>query len=98
MHDVGHAPFSHTGERFYLDEKMEYTKLHKELSDVVGSNSFSKDLLKEKRKSAAPHEVMSAIVGLHSFQPFSQMLIQENFLQEQLLVTNILRNLRRTVC
>ena len=25
LHDVGHAPFSHTGEDFYLDDDKKYT-------------------------------------------------------------------------
>lgn len=70
LHDVGHTPFSHTGERFLLDYNDDYTKLHGSLSDLVQSEDFKIDIPKEKSKSAAPHEVMSAIIGLREFSLF----------------------------
>lgn len=66
LHDVGHAPFSHTGEKYYLDEKGGYSNLHGKLADCVGTESFRKDIPVDS-KSAAPHEIMSAIVALESF-------------------------------
>ena len=41
LHDVGHAPFSHSGEGFYIDEKK---TLHEKLKHAVGDASFSDDL------------------------------------------------------
>jgi HD superfamily phosphohydrolase len=67
LHDVGHAPFSHTGEDFYLDENKNKTDLHTKLIEVVGSDSFRCDLPAEKAASAAAHEIMSAIVGIVAF-------------------------------
>lgn len=70
LHDVGHAPFSHTGEAFYLDENKEYAELHKKLIDVVDSPHFTEDVPREKTFAASPHEIMSAIVGITEFPQF----------------------------
>lgn len=70
LHDVGHAPFSHTGEEFYLDEDRDFTAIHELLIDAVRSEKFAEDVPKEKIAAAAPHEIMSSIVGLISFQEF----------------------------
>lgn len=73
LHDVGHSPFSHTGENFYLPHyegkktEEDYKELHKKLIDIVGSENFENDIPKSPSQCAAPHEVMSAIVGLKSF-------------------------------
>ena len=37
LHDVGHAPFSHTGEAFYIDET---GTLYQSLKDCVDEDSF----------------------------------------------------------
>lgn len=66
LHDVGHAPFSHTGEKFYLDENGGYTDIHNLLASFVNTETFKKDIPKNS-KSAAPHEIMSAIVSLKNF-------------------------------
>ena len=68
LHDVGHAPFSHTGERFYLNPLDDYTQLHNLLIDEVNSEDFKKDIPSDN-KGANPHEIMSAIIGLKQF-PF----------------------------
>lgn len=71
LHDVGHAPFSHTGENFYLDNTKEtkrYEKIHKDLIESVGSEDFKSDVPAEDSKSAAPHEIMSAIIGIENFK------------------------------
>ncbi|MCM1282928.1 MAG: HD domain-containing protein [Muribaculaceae bacterium] len=72
LHDVGHAPFSHTGEEFYLDGEGEnrYDKIHAKLKSVVGLQSFGKDVPTSASKSAAPHEIMSAIVGIEAFSKY----------------------------
>lgn len=69
LHDVGHAPFSHTGEIFYKNEKFESKELHKRLCSLISTESFKKDIPIES-DSAAPHELMSAIVGLNNFGDF----------------------------
>lgn len=72
LHDVGHAPFSHTGEKLYLDGEGErrYVKIHQVLERVVDSPNFVKDIPTNANKSAAPHEIMSAIVGIKSFPQY----------------------------
>lgn len=67
LHDVGHAPFSHTGEEFFLNSDKEFTEIHNELIAVVSSKNFDVDVPKEKTAAAAPHEIMSSIVGIISF-------------------------------
>lgn len=61
LHDVGHSPFSHTGERFYEDAVGE-ERIAQELIEAVPSGSFAEDL--GKGAYGKPHEAMSAIVGL----------------------------------
>lgn len=70
LHDVGHAPFSHTGEDFYLDNDKNFTEIHNKLIEVVESKKFAEDVPQEKIAAAAPHEIMSSIVGLISFRGF----------------------------
>ena len=70
LHDVGHAPFSHTGEEFYLDDDKKFTGIHNKLIEVVSSEKFARDVPQEKTAAAAPHEIMSSIVGLISFPDF----------------------------
>ncbi len=64
LHDVGHAPFSHTGEKFFLGPLGSYTKMHEHLKQAVQSINFSKDI---PIKAANPHEIMSAIIGITEF-------------------------------
>lgn len=63
LHDVGHAPFSHTGEKFYLDDidSNKYRFVHERLKGIVNSASFTDDVPVGDSNSAAPHEVMSVI-------------------------------------
>lgn len=72
LHDVGHAPFSHTGEKFFLDDvtNNQYGSIHTTLKEVVNTDEFSKDVPPNDSNSAAPHEVMSAIIGIQSFEDF----------------------------
>lgn len=72
LHDVGHAPFSHTGEKQYLDGEGEYryNEIHHMLEKVVDSPDFAQDIPTNANMSAAPHEIMSAIVGIRSFAKY----------------------------
>jgi len=81
LHDVGHAPFSHTGEKFYLDDTNlnKYASIHNRLKEVVGSECFSKDVPTDDSHSAAPHEVMSSIVGISSFGTFLSTAFEKEF-------------------
>ena len=64
LHDVGHAPFSHTGETFYLDEN---NTLYNLLKECVNDYEFSKDFDELGTNKPAPHECMSCIVGIKKF-------------------------------
>ncbi len=75
LHDVGHAPFSHTGEYFYLAKRESNSTLardqyiYQELVRAVGLPSFTADFNTKQLKGdvAAPHEIMSATVGIKVF-------------------------------
>ncbi|MDR2720291.1 MAG: TIR domain-containing protein [Nitrososphaerota archaeon] len=80
LHDVGHAPFSHAGENFYLKKATPlFDALHNQLFDLVESANFKKDTLYENIKPAAPHEIMSAIVGLKNFSSYFQNTFEKEF-------------------
>lgn len=79
LHDVGHSPFSHTGERFFYsisksskrqgkDTSRSKEPLLQRIKKAVDSKDFDKDF-DEKFKASMPteHEVMSAIVGIEVF-------------------------------
>lgn len=72
LHDIGHAPFSHTGEIYYIyyksddGDEVSTKRLHEKLCQLVGSETLRSDLPTES-ESAAPHELMSAIVGIEEF-------------------------------
>lgn len=81
LHDVGHVPFSHTGENFFLDvdEKKRFGCLHKQLIDVVSSTTFESDVPKEESKTAAPHELLSAIIGIKFFNNYLDSTFDKEF-------------------
>lgn len=64
LHDIGHAPFSHTGENFFLDED---NTLYTQLKECVNETNFSADFDALGTKKPAAHECMSCVVGLKSF-------------------------------
>jgi len=76
LHDIGHAPFSHTGERFYLDET---ETLYVSLKECVGNEDFSADFDALGATKPAPHECMSCIVGLRTYATFFENDEQKNF-------------------
>lgn len=73
LHDVGHAPFSHTGEEYYLDlqekDNKRYAGIHKRLCTAVGNAQFCREVnsIEAQFEPAKPHEIMSAIVALSEF-------------------------------
>ena len=79
LHDVGHAPFSHTGEGFYLGKDHDYTQLHSKLIEAIGNENFSKDIPDDSSSAAAPHEIMSAIIGILEFEIFFDSMEQKEF-------------------
>ncbi len=58
LHDVGHSPFSHTGEQYYERSTDFRDELNKRFTD---ESSFQDDI---KTTIGKPHEAMSALVGL----------------------------------
>lgn len=65
LHDLGHAPFSHTGENFYL-ENGERNLLHKSIIELTGDEDLEEEITSKNYK-AAPHELMSVIVALRDY-------------------------------
>lgn len=61
-HDLGHSPFSHTGEKFY-----DSVKLSKELEEIVSSRSYKADLKKGEAIVGKEHEIMSAFLAIKKF-------------------------------
>jgi HD superfamily phosphohydrolase len=73
LHDVGHAPFSHNGEKFYTNcIDKDGKSLFEQLGDVVGNEKFKEDAKKKEdaHETAAEHEMMSVIVALRSFKSY----------------------------
>lgn len=68
LHDVGHAPFSHTGEDFYL-KNGKRDELHKKISELTNDENIL-DEIKDRGYKAAPHELMSVIVSLEVYSEY----------------------------
>ena len=81
LHDVGHAPFSHTGERFFETDENMRLKIYKKLSDLVNYDTFSIDVEQycKNGEFAAPHEIMSCIVSLETFSTYMEGAIERDF-------------------
>lgn len=85
LHDVGHAPFSHTGEDYYLNlqekDSKRYSELHKRLSDIVDDRQFANDVKKMELsfEPAKPHEIMSALVALDKFGTLFKNKVERAF-------------------
>lgn len=65
MHDIGHAPFSHTGEDFYLENGTR-TLLHNTVIALTGDKDLEEEINRRNYK-AASHELMSVIVSLKDY-------------------------------
>ena len=61
LHDVGHAPFSHSGEEFY-----NAAQITADMVQQVADEQFKKDVT-ALTKTAANHEIMSVVVALRKF-------------------------------
>jgi HD superfamily phosphohydrolase len=59
LHDIGHAPFSHTLEYLYKNPR---NNLDARIAGQVGNQGFHGDFMRHGREGAAPHEKTSAIV------------------------------------
>lgn len=70
LHDIGHAPFSHTGEFLYKFPNAD-TQMYDPLMELVDEEEFANDLKKELLvNEPAPHETMSCIVSLKQFSQY----------------------------
>lgn len=70
LHDVGHSPFSHTGEEFYPKSKsIKKLKNSSEYSILTHLSELTNDgvFMSAAAASASPHEIMSSIVALEKF-------------------------------
>lgn len=70
MHDIGHSPFSHTGEKFYFqykDENSRTPEIWKLLLNELEDKKFIEDSNGENNTKGAEHEIMSAYVSLRNF-------------------------------
>ena len=78
LHDVGHAPFSHTFEKYYGQKK----DLARKLADEVNSDNFTSDL-EQVRALDDPnfHEYVSAYLAHHEFgEAISRLYLDSEFI------------------
>lgn len=73
LHDIGHSPFSHTGEDFYNAS----TIFEEELHNLIQSPIFDNDV--ENEGTGKPHEAMSAIIGIILLQKMGYEFEKEFF-------------------
>ena len=66
LHDVGHAPFSHTGEGYYLSKDPSREQHHNEIQCIIKDENILKEIA-DKNYKAAAHELMSCLVGLQEY-------------------------------
>lgn len=66
LHDIAHAPFSHTFEAYYENK---WSNLRDTLVKILDSEEFSEDW-HNTRDPSAPHEKMSAIVAISQYDEF----------------------------
>lgn len=77
MHDIGHSPFSHTGEHFYFKERNAAAQpmIWRRLLDELADDDFVSDL-PDGKVVGAEHEVMSAYVSIvnypHIFEKYDK--------------------------
>lgn len=69
MHDIGHSPFSHTGEEFYFqyNENPNIPVIWQKLLDLLNDDSFIADSNGNTQTVGKEHEIMSAYVSLVNF-------------------------------
>ena len=77
LHDLGHAPFSHTGEEYYLENgKRDF--LHNAVIELTKDTDLEEEI-KSKNYKAAPHELMSVIVALKDYDFLFQNDAEKSF-------------------
>lgn len=79
LHDVGHAPFSHTGESFYLKDG-DRKELHKEIINLTKDQDLKKEISEKAGiYKAAAHELMSVIVALRVYNSLFRSNEEKSF-------------------
>jgi len=95
LHDVGHAPFSHTGEEFYLGAESSRVSLHGKIVELTNDQVLGEEI-KLKSYAAAPHELMSVVVALNNFPALFSTDEQKSFFARCILgyqyVINVNKN------
>lgn len=69
MHDIGHSPFSHTGEKFYFKEigESDQPRIWQKLLEELNDKEFVADLKDKTKPVGAEHEIMSAYVSMVNY-------------------------------
>lgn len=70
-HDIGHSPFSHTGEKFYNAKE-----ISARLIKAVSKKSYKSDLDNGNKIVGKQHEIMSALL---SIEKFGDIIERKNF-------------------
>lgn len=70
-HDLGHSPFSHTGEKFY-----NIKDINDKLTKVVANRGYTRDLQNKQKIVGKEHEIMSALLAI---EKFGDIILKENF-------------------
>ncbi len=84
MHDIGHSPFSHTGEKFYFqydEDNSEIPIIWKRLLDELSDEDFVKDSDGKNKTKGAEHEIMSAYVSLVNFKSIFRFIDKSFFVR-----------------
>lgn len=92
LHDVGHAPFSHTGEEFYLGADSSRESLHSKIVQLT-NDPVLKEEITLKNYGAAPHELMSVVVALNCFPELFDTDEQKSFFARCILGYQYIKNL-----
>lgn len=92
LHDVGHAPFSHTGEEFYLGADSSREPLHNEIIRLTNDPLLAEEITL-KNYEAAPHELMSVVVALNCFPELFATDEQKSFFARCILGYQYIKNL-----
>lgn len=73
LHDVGHSPFSHSGEKFYYScNGAKNEPIFSSLKQYINKKAFKTDFSSciVNKEIPKQHEIMSAIIGVSKFKHF----------------------------
>lgn len=98
LHDIGHAPFSHTGEVYYdLESEREMPESDRKGSALNVELARFLDVEAIKQKAAAQHEIMSALTAVREFDGLIGSIEKQRFLARAITGYTYLRNPGREV-